>query len=57
LVLKLTGEAIVVAQASANRWTGSTFYAFFLLFPWLEFYIRGEKWSLSCCEMSHFTLL
>jgi len=31
LVLTLAGEAIAVAHASANRWTGFTFYTFFLL--------------------------
>jgi len=29
LVLTLEEEAITVAHALANRWTGSTFYAFF----------------------------
>jgi len=42
LVLTLAEEAIAVAHASANRWTGSTFYAFFPpFFPRMEFYLRG----------------
>jgi hypothetical protein len=50
----LAEEAIEVAHASANRWTGSTFYVFMLILPPYGVVSRRGEWNIWYYEISHF---